>query len=111
MLWAVLSQQIVLFSTTKQTAPVLLSVSYFSMPVSSFTLTLSPACVWNRAEPNFPFLALSRISDRDQCVSDKPSRSCIGLECVETYENSFDALIEGKRLESSKALKILWKSG
>lgn len=71
----VFSQQIVLFSSTKQTAPVLLPMSYFSMPVSSFTLTLSPACVWNRAEPNFPFPALSRISDQDQYISDKPFHS------------------------------------
>ncbi len=88
---AVLSQQIVLFSASKQTAPVLLLMSYFSMPVSSFTLTLSPACVWNGAEPNFPFQALSRIIEQDQYISDKPCRNCIGLEGLETYENGFDS--------------------
>lgn len=60
-----LSQHISLFSPAKQMAPVL-STSYFSMPVSCFTLTLSPACVWMRAEPNFPFSAPSGISDQDQ---------------------------------------------
>lgn len=72
---AVLSQQIVLFSSTKQTAPVLLPVSYFSMLVSSFTLSLSPAVVWCRAEPNFPLLAQSRISDQDRFISVKPFHS------------------------------------
>lgn len=81
---AALSQQIVLFSSIKQTAPVPLAMSYFSMPVSSFTLTLSAACVWNRAEPNFPFPALSRISDQDQDISDKPSHNGVGLKSLET---------------------------
>lgn len=51
------------FSSAKQAASLLLPMSFFSMPVSGVTLTLSPAVVWGRAEPNFPFPALSRISE------------------------------------------------
>lgn len=39
------SQRTVLFSSIKQPAPVLCPTSYFSMPVSNFTPTLSRACL------------------------------------------------------------------
>lgn len=85
-----------------------LAVSYFSMSVSSFTLTLPPACVWNRAEPNVQFPA-RRFTDQDQNISEKPLHSHTVVR-TRTWnnENWIDALIVGYKWGSLKAERK-WK--